>query len=251
MRKIFAFFLSSVLLVGTLTVGASAAGNSNDGTEIPENVAHIIATYFIRDAQTMPDSQWTEESTIANTVTLYDKDGSVSAYSFEVETSGNDAGYVVVSAYSDVESKILEFSDTADPVYKNLVENTTDTIVYTGGLNYFKEIDLHSVVDINGNVIDRNLILTPLNDSRDDMYSTQVTLPANRSSEIDDPEKWAEDAYGGTFTATEWKNVFENYCQFRTMDSFSYVNGVQWSNGYYEFDRDCCSLSRVRWGSLQ
>ena len=82
---------------------------------IPENVAEIIASFFVRDFQSMPDTMWTSETEIANVVTMYDVDGSVSAYSCELETAGDETGYVVKSAYPDSENVILEFSDTAAP----------------------------------------------------------------------------------------------------------------------------------------
>lgn len=62
------------------------------------------------------------------------------------------------------------------------------------------------------------------------MYRVQPQQPFATTSEIDDPAAWAKSEYGGTFTATEWKNAFENYCKFRTMDTFSRVNGVNYSN---------------------
>lgn len=189
-----------------------------------------MATYFVRDAQTMEDSKWNDDTEISDTVTMYDTDGQVSAYSFELETNGKDAGYIVVSAYGDVESKILEFSDTAEPVYDALDLAKEDTVVYTGGLNYFKKVDAGRLISVDGNVVKSEEVSTPLQDSRDAMYRVQPQQPFATTSEIDDPAAWAKSEYGGTFTATEWKNAFENYCKFRTMDTFSRVNGVNYSN---------------------
>lgn len=232
-KKIGACILSLAVMVSTLTVAVGAVSPASEASQdglIPENVAYIMATYFVRDAQTMEDSKWNDNTEISDTVTMYDTDGQVSAYSFELETNGKDAGYIVVSAYRDVESKILEFSDTAEPVYEALDLVKEDTVVYTGGLNYFKKVDAGRLISVDGNVVKSEEVSTPLQDSRDAMYRAQPQQPFATTSEIDDPVAWAKSEYGGTFTATEWKNAFENYCKFRTMDTFSQVNGVNYSN---------------------
>ncbi|MEE0256879.1 hypothetical protein [Evtepia sp.] len=232
-KKIGACILSLAVMVSTLTVAVGAVSPASEASQdglIPENVAYIMATYFVRDAQTMEDSKWNDDTEISDTVTMYDVDGQVSAYSFELETNGKDAGYIVVSAYRDVESKILEFSDTAEPVYEALDLVKEDTVVYTGGLNYFKKVDAGRLISVDGNVVKSEEVSTPLQDSRDAMYRAQPQQPLVTTSEIDDPAAWAKSEYGGTFTATEWKNAFENYCKFRTMDTFSQVNGVNYSN---------------------
>ena len=114
-KKLVACFLSVSLVVSLLSFPASAA-NVSSSSSIPENVAEIIASYFVDDYSTMPDSKWTTDTVIVDTVTMYDVDGAVSAYSFELGTYGVDTGYVVVSAYPDVEHVILEFSDSAEPI---------------------------------------------------------------------------------------------------------------------------------------
>lgn len=164
-KKIGACILSLAVMVSTLTVAVGAVSPASEASQdglIPENVAYIMATYFVRDAQTMEDSKWNDDTEISDTVTMYDVDGQVSAYSFELETNGKDAGYIVVSAYRDVESKILEFSDTAEPVYEALDLVKEDTVVYTGGLNYFKKVDAGRLISVDGNVVKSEEVSTPL-----------------------------------------------------------------------------------------
>lgn len=189
-KKIGACILSLAMMVSTLTVAVGAVSPASEASQdglIPENVAYIMATYFVRDAQTMEDSKWNDDTEISDTVTMYDTDGQVSAYSFELETNGKDAGYIVVSAYGDVESKILEFSDTAEPVYDALDLAKEDTVVYTGGLNYFKKVDAGRLISVDGNVVKSEEVSTPLQDSRDAMYRVQPQQPFATTSEIDDP----------------------------------------------------------------
>ena len=166
MRKMFSCLLACALLLSLLAVNAGAVSNPNTSKEtartlIPENVATIIATYFLRDAQTIPDNAWSDNTSISNTVTMYDTTGDVSAYSFELETSGHDAGYIVVSAYPDTPCTILEFSDTAEPLYTQISSSKSDTIIYTGGLNYFKALTSDSVVSVDGTILNKEEVSTP------------------------------------------------------------------------------------------
>lgn len=48
---------------------------------------------------------------------------------FELQTNGNDNGYVVVSAYPDIENGILEFSDELLPVYESFNLDANDVII--------------------------------------------------------------------------------------------------------------------------
>ena len=84
-KKIGACILSLAMMVSTLTVAVGAVSPASEASQdglIPENVAYIMATYFVRDAQTMEDSKWNDDTEISDTVTMYDTDGQVSAYSF-------------------------------------------------------------------------------------------------------------------------------------------------------------------------
>lgn len=93
-RKLLSCLLSLVLVTSLLTVSASAVNDSSlssttSSTSIPENVAEIIAGYFIQDMLSMPDITWSEETSIVNSQTMYAPDGEISAYSFELQTNGN------------------------------------------------------------------------------------------------------------------------------------------------------------------
>lgn len=212
------------MTMSLLTVSAGAVNTSSPQTpaSIPEEVAEIMAGYFVRDFQSMPDTIWNSDTVIANAVTMYAPSGEVSAYSFELKTNGVDTGYVVISAYPDVESKILEFSDTAAPVYESLNLANNDKIVYTGALNYFKTIGSNDLLTVDGITISKADAPTPLENIRNDSYLP--TLPAQTRAggyPITDPFDWANAYYSGTFTAVEWKNPFESSCKFRTTGNYS------------------------------
>ena len=171
-RKLLSCLLSLVLVTSLLTVSASAVNDSSlssttSSTSIPENVAEIIAGYFIQDMLSMPDITWSEETSIVNSQTMYAPDGEISAYSFELQTNGNDNGYVVVSAYPDIENGILEFSDEYTPVYESFNLGANDVIIYTGNLNYFKSAkDSNLVTDIDGTTLLKKDVSEPLEASR-------------------------------------------------------------------------------------
>lgn len=225
-RKLLSCLLSLVLVTSFLTVSASAVNDSSlssttSSTSIPENVAEIIAGYFIQDMLSMPDITWSEETSIVNSQTMYAPDGEISAYSFELQTNGNDNGYVVVSAYPDIENGILEFSDESTPVYESFNLDANDVIIYTGNLNYFKSAkDSNLVTAIDGTTLLKKDVSEPLEASRNTSSAqTQADYP------ISDPIVWANEHYGGPYVATEWKNPFENNCKFRyTSLYYGYTN---------------------------
>lgn len=216
-RKIVSCLIAASIAMGMFSVSAAHATPASTQTTalISEEVAQIMAGYFIRDYQSMPDTTWSSDTKIMDTVTLYHPDGNVSAYSFELQTNGVDTGYIVISAYPDVENKILEFSDSADPVYDEFLPAQKDTLVYTGGLNYYKEIGDDSLLSLDGVSVSKDEVPTPIEDLRDEAY-----LPVQTRA-ISDPISWANANYKGPFSAYEWKNPFEDYCEFIVMDSFS------------------------------
>ena len=226
-QKLLACCLSVVMVVSLLSfpVGAANTPSSETTESIPENVAEIIASYFVDDFRTTPDCAWTADTTVSDTVTMYDVDGSISAYSFELTTNGTDTGYVVISAYPDVESVILEFSDKEKPVYEAFNFAQTDSVVYTGTLNYFQETETGNLLTVEGSVISKSEVPTPLAESRD-----VSNLPTQTRAVITDPVVWAERYYGGQFSAVEWKNAFQNYCKFCTTDDFEIANSIRFYN---------------------
>lgn len=231
-KKCLALILSIAIMTGLFITPAAAINIEETGaaTRIPENVAEIIASFFVRDFQSMPDTVWTSETEIANVVTMYDVDGSVSAYSCELETAGTETGYVVISAYPDSENVILEFSDTAAPLYDEFETQTEDTIVYTGTLNYFLAVDSDQLLTVDNFTIDRDEAPTPLADNFDAVSQSGIQPLAGGDYPIDDPFTWAKYYYGGTFSAVEWKNAFESSCAFETVYDFDQINGVRYYN---------------------
>lgn len=226
MKHKFFSAISAILAVSMLlscTAFALDVTPATSAEAIPENVAEIIATYFIRDAQSLPENNWSNETKILACVPMYNIDGSTSAYSFELSTDGKESGYIVVSAYPDISNVILEYSDIAAPVYDALDLSSTDSVVYTGLLNYYKETRAGDLISIDGEEIQKTEIPTPINDIRN---STNLPSVVSRGRyPIEDPYEWADTYYEGPFKYSgDSKNEFEKYCNFRTTDDFPGYN---------------------------
>lgn len=179
---------------------------------ISVEVAQYIAEFFIQDMADTGLSTWTENTTVTNIVTMYDEYSNISAYSCELVTNGQDSGYIVISAFDNAVSPIVEYSDEQAPVYAafNLSEN--DKVLYTGTLMYYKDSGTNVLETINGTYISKNCVENTLEETR----VVQINPHAKSYSTITSPFEYAEEKYGGTYVADYWINEFENYCAFNT-----------------------------------
>ena len=103
-------------------------------------------------------------------------------------------------------------------MYNNLNLSADSQVIYTGPMNYFKNSSSNQALDLNGNIVQKSDISTPLNSLR-----SIDNLPAIPYAKypIDDPLEWANQYYEGPFVGTsDYKNEFENYCKFRTTYNF-------------------------------
>ena len=200
----------SILSVGYVPAGASESQPPvNSNGIISSEVAEITAELFVTDAiSAMPELTWTSATQVDQVVTMYGENGNVSAYSCELSTNGSASGYVVVAAYADSTSKILEFSDQSAPIYQTFVTTYSTSalrIIYTGGLNYYVETGSDSVMDLHGNTYGKNILENSLDDLRTGIMPI-VT--------INDPYDYADSYYDGPFVHYESRNTFEQYCTY-------------------------------------
>lgn len=233
MKKILSTFFLCALVSSTLVVSGYASQQSittdtnslisyesSSNEIITEEVAKYYAEFFVRDFQSVLGTKWTSNTKVNNVEILYNPDGGISAYCFRLTTDGDETGYVVIGAYLDSESRILEFSDEMNPLYDSIKGSDHDTIVYTGSLNYYKELENQQFEALDNSVVDR----TNINDSLIPLeLNYQSCRNAVHRNVITDPFSWASNNYGGTFTAVEWKNSFESSCRFRTTSNFSTI----------------------------
>lgn len=241
--------LALVMLIAAVFPNyALAADSPNDGIDlystltdedlsINAEVATCVAELFVRDMIATGTTVWNESTEPVNTVTMYDETGDTpTAYSVELTK-----GYVVVSAFVDMPSIILEWADESAPLYKEegiqahtYSFNSSDTkIVYLGAYGYYYDNGANELLTLDGQSVERDVLTNNLvnlrdtNSISDEMY-TQIfqenqsilpcgsTLPPPDSGEgaiITDVLKYAKNAYGGEWRSkpNDWKNDWERY----------------------------------------
>lgn len=256
MKKLLSFILSLCMVI-TLAIPGSAnnwegaipsAGFSLVSTTsltdedffIPEEVAYYVAQFFIEDMANSGVAKWDSKTSIIKVVPMYDETGEgITAYTAELTE-----GYVVVSAYVDMPSIILEWGDEGIPSYKNAKNRSASNakVIYVGALDYYVDNGNGNVETVSGNRIMRNTLENSLDKLRSEknvsskakQYITnekQLCLKSGISplasdnywgGYITDPLIYASRVYGGTWKGFEWKNYWENYIGSATTSTFSY-----------------------------
>ena len=254
-KRMFSMMLSVLMAFSCVSMNAAAADipsaedpsdvvNGYDISIIPSNVAEILALRFVEaNADAGLAASWTEDTVASDVVPMFDENGTPTAFSVELSTNGVDTGYVVISAYPDVENYILEYADAADPLYEELNLAEDEEVVYTATLTYLKDDGSDVLVGVQGEQVARSNVENEFEDLRDaavfeekrdaiTQILGQEPVAATMSAAGDDgtdaygtivdPLLYIEAVYGGgTYTATEWKNVLEPYTKYRIMNNFN------------------------------
>lgn len=222
--------LLSTVLVACLVTSASAetvaTGIQDEDLLINQEVAENIAELFVNDMVNSGQTEWNSSTEITDTKILYDEDGtSITGYSVELTS-----GYVVVSAYVDVPSIILEWADEAEPVYATTSWSDDAKVIYTGPMAYFLDTGTSQLQTVEGNVVARSQVkdqLTPLRDVKNVQTTVLqqialekrarnagiVPMRAGNNQDggyITDAGVYAQNVYGGTWTCTDWSNPWQN-----------------------------------------
>lgn len=238
-KRILSIWLAAVMLLcAALSAGAAEEPPMPEGgvelTEddfiVPEAAAAYIAEFFVEDMAESGHTRWNSGTKAVNTVVMYDETGlAPSAYAVELTE-----GYVVVSAYADVPSLVLEWADEGEPVYSGASLAAEEDLIYTSPLDYYVT-DGETVETLQGEEVDAEEIPTPLQDCR----SQENVAPALRETITEEKTAWLEDhpfaAYAGTdshkgdyitdpfgyalcaypqkgeWKCVDWKNYWENY----------------------------------------
>ena len=233
--------LLSTLLVVCLVSPASAktvaTGIQDEDLLINQEVAENIAELFVNDMVNSGQTEWNSSTEITDTKILYGEDGtSITGYSVELTS-----GYVVVSAYVDVPSIILEWADEAEPVYATTSWSENAKVIFTGPMAYFLDTGTSQLQTVEGNVVARSQVenqLTPLRDVKNVQTSVlkqiasqkrarntgTVPMRAGNNQEggyITDAGVYAHNVYGGTWTCTDWCNPWQNSEHYAVTSEFS------------------------------
>ena len=247
-KRVMSLLLALVMMLCvTLSAGATEAPSSTPEGEIklgendfivPEAAAAYIAVLFVEDMAGSGNTKWNSETKAVNTVVMYDETGlAPSAYAVELTE-----GYVVVSAYADVPSLILEWADDGEPVYSEAPLEADEDIIYTSPLDYYVT-DGETVETFQGEEVDAEEIPTPLQDCRSE-ENVNPDLRENIAEEkaawleehplaayagtngqkgdyITDVFKYAQNAYNsiGEWKCIDWKNYWDSYTSNMIIDS--------------------------------
>lgn len=207
---------------------------------ISEEEASYIAAFFVQDMVATEQTSWNDSTTFIDTVPMYDETGiNVTGYTVRLTS-----GYVVVSAYLDIPSLILEWSDVEDPLYEMCDISDDDKVIYTGALDYYIDDGTETLETIEGEEITRNEVSNDFEEQRDienvdeevllaiieqkqaESEPTGITTFSNKPGEaITDPAAYAKYVYGGTFSAVNWSNHWENYTSDAIWKDFSSYPG--------------------------
>lgn len=251
-RKLPAMLLCAAMMLSLIP--ASAAGmsegakDSYDATAvegydigiIPSNVAETLALMFVdSNVEANLTDAWTEDTTAKEVLPLYDGEGTPTAFSVELTTDGEDTGYIIISAYPGATDYIMEYSDTALPIYDNLNAKDGDSIVYVAPMTYLKDDGTDMLTTLQNQVVKKSSVENAFAEIREesleknketlhDFFTNdpiQVTSTIYDYGPIDDPIAYIDAVYGGGAynKAYEWKNVLGTYVKHREMNQFSSV----------------------------
>lgn len=119
--------------------------------------ARKIAINFINDnVKTNINCKWNCNTSIKESISLYDEKDNIDAYLFILKNNLNSNGYIVISANTNTDL-VLEFSYRSQPNFKN--QNNLEKVYYTGLNRYYMKIG-NELTDVNGNIITRDNLNT-------------------------------------------------------------------------------------------
>lgn len=261
MKKTFKRCLSCViafsllLLMQSLPVYAVEIPNSVQESTSPKaidskdlfiscDLAKDIALLFVADMIATGSTDWTSSTCVLNVTAMYDGSMERNVVAYTVELNN---GYVVVSAYVDVPNIILEWSDKAAPLYKQLSLSKNDEVVYGGSLYYYKDdgsgklqtlgdflVERDEVINVIEDMRDASNIpasfMTALTDAKECKTASGKSSTPGSSNVITNPFTHASTWYNGPYVANDWQNHWES--NGSTIECHSTSEFSNLGNGY-------------------
>lgn len=239
-KKLLIVLLAVVLVIGGVPFEAQAATVAlhEEDLIIPQKAAEYIVGFFVQHVVNMGQTRWTEETAVVNSIPMYDETGeNITAYGVNLTE-----GYVIVSAYADMPNPFLEWADEGEPVYAafanapaglDLSGAGETKVMYLGGMDYYLDVK-DSVVDVEGETVDRDALSNDFSEVRDIENVPENLLDALKEDklkdkagdgiaplkyigggEIADPYEYARYwDIGSTWKAIDWKNNWEDHTRF-------------------------------------
>lgn len=213
---------------------------------IGEEAAKYIAEFFVRDMIETGTTFWNSETAVTKLVPLYDETGeNVVSYTAELTQ-----GYLVISAYADVPSIVLEWADEAEPIYEELPLQENSKIIYAGGLDYFADQGGNTVVSVDGIAIPKQKLSCGLMELRspdnipaklaEAISETKQAVSAGEAGisplsnkygeDIIDVYEYATNTYGGTWKYSNHANHWDEHASSARVSLFENYKGVHYYN---------------------
>ena len=131
-----------IVLCMTFSIfGLFAYANSDTTTNIisQDDAAKIALLFIANTIHEDRTTNWDEDTELETIVEMYNLNDEVNSYTFDLKNNDEPNGYVVVSANTDL-GIILEYSDVAEPMYKDF-DSEYEKIIYTAPLEYYLSIE--------------------------------------------------------------------------------------------------------------
>lgn len=148
MKKFLHLFGYLVLIIG-LTGGinhAKAKEKINETDLVNLEEAEQIATNYIKIVSDNSYPDW-KTASIEPAEELYDFDGNLTSYLFQVRSKGVDQGYVIVSASNFIPG-VLESTREGSNPYK---DGITESKIYVGPLMHYIKYSADELIDLKNN----------------------------------------------------------------------------------------------------
>lgn len=220
-KKLF-YFLSLFLAFNFTTVHADVLSSNN-----PEDIAKNKIKQISIDIEECP---WNENSVIKNKIPLYDLNGNVNSYIYEIATNEIGQGFIQVDLLT-TPYVVSRFSFSGEHILNSMIKefetsNTNiesyklDKVIYLGGYTYLVKDDKISYYDLNS--------ITKLTQTKNelelmyDIYISQLKNIQSQEEQTIQPLAYPVTKY---VTGADWKFLVE-------MDDFKdkYINGVKVDN---------------------
>ena len=187
--------------------------------KISEDEAIKIAASFKEDMIKSKTTLWSDDTQFIKILSLYNVNNDlISAYCIELSN-----GYILISAYKDVQNMILEWSDESEPLYYNFDIKDHDIIYYAGSIYYYKKINDHMIETLEHDIIEKEEAENVLSQIRNECYLCGQS--SGSSSDISNASTHANNNYNGPFTVTTSVNYWNSYASFKTTSDFANLDG--------------------------
>lgn len=145
MNKSHLFLSTSAIVLGLLLSNPNTSSAEENKGIVTKEDAQVKAESYLKSIGKKSYPQW-KEANFSESKTLYDLEGMVKGYVFQVNKDNKDNGYVIVNSDKNG-PQIIESTREGTNPYKGVEEGKA---IYTGPIQYLKK-ENENVTSISGN----------------------------------------------------------------------------------------------------